>query len=120
MVRKFIFPVLLFLPLCFASAQQDPAEKKPVDKPKVQQPAAKASDATQPTMKGFVDTNNDGVDDRRQAAKSAGDTDKPGARKRTRMRDNFIDADGDGINDNRCGGMGLQKRAGKGGKGCAN
>ena len=36
-----------------------------------------------------------------------------------RMKDKFIDADGDGINDNRCNGMGLGLKKGQGkGKCC--
>jgi hypothetical protein len=38
---------------------------------------------------------------------------------RQRLRDKFIDKDGDGINDDRCGGMGLghkKKAPGRGGK----
>lgn len=42
----------------------------------------------------------------------------PNSKDKCRMKDNFIDKDGDGINDNRCNGMGFgrQKRMGNCGK----
>ena len=120
MVRSFFIPLLIAAPLFLASAQQDPKDRKtttdPTAKPAATQPATKAQAKT-PVLKGFIDKNNDGIDDRKQDGKNC---DGKGLRRRNRMRDNFIDADGDGINDNRCSGTGLQRRACKGGKGCGN
>lgn len=53
-------------------------------------------------LKGFIDENGDGVDDRLQNMKRTNQTQMKHA-----MHDRFIDNDGDGINDERCGGMGI-------------
>lgn len=55
-------------------------------------------------LKGFVDKNGDGIDDRIENNEKG---QRKGLHKRKRKRDLFIDKDGDGINDNRCNGFGL-------------
>lgn len=54
--------------------------------------------------KNFLDENANGVDDRLEKQQGEG--------KQKRMRDRFIDLDGDGICDGRSGGVGLRLRQG--------
>ncbi len=63
-----------------------------------------SKEQAQPKFKGFIDENGDGIDDRvqRMGGKQQGQM-----QMRDMMRDRFIDMDGDGINDDRCGGMGI-------------
>jgi hypothetical protein len=57
-------------------------------------------------MKNFIDINANGIDDRQEL---------PGSSKHQhRMRDQFVDKDGDGICDERTTGMGLRLRKGNG------
>ena len=77
-----------------------------------QQPASPVEDPTrragmqaepaEAPLKGFIDENGDGVDDRLQNMKRANQN-----QMKHTMHDRFIDNDGDGINDERCGGMGI-------------
>lgn len=62
----------------------------------------------QQKLKGFVDEDGDGIDDRLQRMKGM----QQGQMK-DMMHDRFIDLDGDGINDDRCGGMGIARPKGK-------
>lgn len=55
--------------------------------------------------KTFIDENADGIDDRLEKQVGEG--------KRKRLRDRFIDLDGDGICDGRSGGVGLRQRQGE-------
>jgi hypothetical protein len=66
----------------------------------------------QKTLKGFIDENGDGIDDRLQMKGKHSDQQQHGQMK-DMMRDHFIDLDGDGINDDRCGGMGPTRSKGK-------
>jgi hypothetical protein len=59
-------------------------------------------------VKEFLDKNANGVDDRQERM--------GGMKKQQRMRDQFIDKDGDGICDDRASGMGLRMRKGDGKK----
>ncbi len=54
--------------------------------------------------KNFIDENANGIDDRIEKQTGEG--------KQKRMRDRFIDTDGDGICDGRSGGVGLRYRQG--------
>ena len=64
------------------------------------------------SLKGFVDSNANGIDDRLEFAK--------GKQGKNRKRDKFIDLNGDGICDGRESALGLKKtirnRKGRGGK----
>jgi hypothetical protein len=63
------------------------------------------------TLKGFIDKNGDGIDDRLIGGKSKGKG------KQIRSRDVFIDKNGDGICDGRESAIGLKKtRRRRGGK----
>ncbi len=111
-----LFAALLILPAAGAHAQQDP-QQKPADPPAK---AAKGDEAKPTPLKGFVDKNGDGIDDRRKGTAGSGGEGRQTRQRHGRASDTFIDADGDGINDNRCGGMGLQKRCGRGRRECDN
>ncbi|MBI5645917.1 MAG: hypothetical protein HY962_03220 [Ignavibacteriae bacterium] len=108
-----IFTFALFFSLAMSAtvhAQSVPgAEKKD----------APAQEQTAPDSKGkkadpaFVDDNNDGIDDRKDAA---GKDDEGNGRRRGKgqhRRDAFIDRDGDGINDARCDGFGFRRGNGR-------
>ena len=100
-----IFALLIaFTTPVLAQSQQEDQASKPKDSQK--SPKADTKETTK-DLKGFVDTDGDGIDDRK--VKTAGDDPGSGngVRKRERKRDNFIDSDGDGINDNRCNGLGI-------------
>lgn len=64
------------------------------------------------SLKGFIDNNANGIDDRLEFAK--------GKQAQNRKRDKFIDLNGDGICDGRESALGLKKtlrnRKGRGGK----
>ncbi len=111
-MKLFILIVLLqSFALSFANSQtstdsvevkqsQTIEKKKEMEKSKTQQ---KQRQTPEQPLKGFVDENGDGIDDRLQAVKG-----KSQAQHGTQLQhDRFIDMDGDGINDNRCGGMGI-------------
>lgn len=83
-----------------AKQSQTTERKKEGDKSKT--PHEQTQKAEQP-LKGFVDENGDGIDDRVQAAKGK----SQGQHGMNIQHDHFVDMDGDGINDSRCGGMGI-------------
>lgn len=79
----------------------------------------KSSESSARTMNGkplmgFIDENGDGIDDRlqRMSGQKQGEV-----KKRDPMHDRFIDMDGDGLNDDRCGGMGITPSKGSKGHG---
>lgn len=74
-------------------------KKKEMEKSKAQQ---KQMQTPEQPLRGFVDENGDGIDDRLHTAKGKGQEHMG-----QMQHDRFIDMDGDGINDNRCGGMGI-------------
>lgn len=128
-MKLFILIVLLqFVTLFSASGQTQPgpdsvgvsvrtldeASHRPSEKPSQVVEKKKKQDAektnlkhAQPAdipLKGFIDENGDGIDDRLATAKGK----VQGQRHMGQMQhDRFIDNDGDGINDERCGGMGI-------------
>lgn len=83
------------------SKQTEPSQKQDQRKERSSTPS---KEQAQPKLKGFIDENGDGIDDRvqRMGGKQQGQM-----QMREMMRDHFIDMDGDGINDDRCGGMGI-------------
>lgn len=74
-------------------------KNKEMEKSKTQ---LKQTQKPEQLLKGFVDENGDGIDDRLHTAKGKGQEYMG-----QMQHDRFIDMDGDGINDNRCGGMGI-------------
>ena len=93
------------------SKPTEPAQKQDQRKERSSTPS---KEQAQPKLKGFIDENGDGIDDRvqRMGGKQQGQM-----QMRDMMRDRFIDMDGDGINDDRCGGMGITPSKGSKGHG---
>lgn len=69
--------------------------------------ARKEMEGRDQMLKGFIDEDGDGIDDRLQGKKGEGH-----GQMRMMMQDRFIDLDGDGINDDRCTGMGIGRAKG--------
>ncbi|MAT39449.1 MAG: hypothetical protein CL946_07570 [Ectothiorhodospiraceae bacterium] len=113
-MNRVVFLIAVTLLLATSSyAQSGESGTKPEgtkEKPAVVEQEKPESDAR---MKGFVDTDGDGIDDR--TVQQGQQTDDGRKHMRRRKRDHFIDKDGDGINDSRCNGFGLQRK-GKGKK----
>lgn len=86
--------------------EHEPVRSKQQPASQVEDPTRRASRQAQQAeapLKGFIDENGDGVDDRLQTAKG-----KSQGQHGTQMQhDRFTDMDGDGINDERCGSMGI-------------
>ncbi|NOY05572.1 MAG: hypothetical protein GXO82_02895 [Chlorobi bacterium] len=78
---------------------------KKADKQKVEMKKPQVKNEKRMELKGFIDENGDGIDDRMERGKMERNGEH--GREHHRMRDHFIDMDGDGINDNRCDGMGI-------------
>lgn len=87
---KILLMSVMLSALSFAQSGSDTLSDKKVKE------VAKKSD--------FIDENANGVDDRFEK--------QQGVEKQKRMRDRFIDLDGDGICDGRSGGVGIRARHG--------
>lgn len=104
--------LLLFFALSVAGAQGTDAGDTTRTKQKVPKESSKQMQGEQPggmmqqKLKGFIDEDGDGIDDRLQRMQGM-------HQGKEMMHDRFVDLDGDGINDNRCGPMGLTKQKGK-------
>ncbi len=87
-----------------SSDTSKPTEPAPKQDQRKERSSTPSKEQAQPKLKGFIDENGDGIDDRvqRMGAKQQGQM-----QMRDMMRDRFIDMDGDGINDDRCSGMGI-------------
>lgn len=102
----------MFFALSVAAAQGIAAGDTTGAKQKVPKESSKRIQGEQPggmtqqKLKGFIDEDGDGIDDRMQRMQGM-------HQGKEMMHDRFIDLDGDGINDNRCGPMGLTKQKGK-------
>jgi hypothetical protein len=104
-------PLVLIIALSLALSVSMMAQSQEKEK------ASKTKDASQLSgtekqnakkeLKGFVDTDGDGIDDRKLKTLDTEPGTPKRTRKRDRKRDHFIDSDGDGINDNRCNGLGF-------------
>ncbi|MBU1298009.1 MAG: hypothetical protein KKG06_03065 [Bacteroidetes bacterium] len=91
---KHLIKILMLLVFLGSFALAQSSSDTSVDK------KSKEVDETQ----NFIDKNANGVDDRMEKQRGEG--------KQKRMRDRFIDLDGDGICDGRSGGVGLRYRQG--------
>lgn len=102
----------MFFALSLAAAQSADGGDTTRAKQRVTKESSKPMLGDQPggmmqqKLKGFVDEDGDGIDDRIQRMQEM-------HQGKEMMHDRFIDLDGDGINDNRCGPMGLTKQKGK-------
>lgn len=98
---------IMLLPLAAGFSQEKPEGK-------AQNPAAADVKQQKSTEKeSFVDSDGDGIDDRKSGTNEQTST-EPRQRRRQRTRDCFIDNDGDGINDNRSTGVGVSSGTNKG------
>jgi len=84
-------------------AKGEKGEKAVKQKVEINKPQVRNEEKME--LKGFIDEDGNGIDDRMEQGKM----EHKGQHERAhhRMRDHFIDMDGDGINDNRCDGMGI-------------
>lgn len=96
------------------SLKSKPAQPAQKQDQRKERSLAPSQEQAQSKLKGFIDENGDGIDDRvqRMGGKQQGQM-----QMRDMMRDRFIDLDGDGINDDRCSGMGITPRKGSKGHG---
>lgn len=70
-----------------------------------------STESSKEEVQTLIDKNLNGIDDRIENSKNEGVEGNLQTRKRS--REHFKDEDGDGINDNRCKGLGLGKGMGK-------
>jgi hypothetical protein len=106
MSRIIVIALFVLLPVFAVSAQNKPQEKKTAGSQVQRKAAAKSGtggEAVQ-TESASCNDQSSGGDARRGCGQGKS------KKQCGRSRDTFIDKDGDGINDNRCSGMGLQKR----------
>ena len=110
-----LLSLLLGFSLAFSQSTDTTGVKKEKSKSSIEQSlqkgkrekAPKASTSGKREMKGFVDLNANGIDDRvEEQAKGKGKRKQHGKRLR---KDRFIDRDGDGIYDGQESALGLQK-----------
>lgn len=87
-----------------SSDTSKPTESSQKQDQRKERSSTPSKEQAQPRLKGFIDENGDGIDDRvqRMGGKQQGQM-----QMRDMMHDRFIDMDGDGINDDRCSGMGI-------------
>ena len=102
---------VLTAPSVLAQSQNEGNKKAPTEKQETvqKQPQQKPGSGkvqAHKKLKGFIDTDGDGIDDRTQGVNNTQGV-KQSKQMRQRMKDHFIDNDGDGINDNRCNGLGF-------------
>ena len=111
--------LLFFVNMSIAQEQKEQNKKQKQTKQNVEinipeKDKSKTIPANFDSLKGFVDNNTNGIDDRLELAKGKQE------RNRNRKRDKFIDLNGDGICDGRESALGLKKtirnRKGRGGK----
>jgi hypothetical protein len=107
-MKNTIFVYSLFLGFIGIVPAIGQASDTPLSEPKMEQPkkADTRSKTTtkEPPQKQFKDLNANGIDDAQE--QEAGKN----RQKMNRKRDRFIDADGDGICDDRASGAGLKRR----------
>jgi hypothetical protein len=112
-----IFSLFFLVNLSIAQEQKEQNKKQKQTKQKVEvkipeKDKSKTIPANFDSLKGFVDKNTNGIDDRLEFPK--------GKQGRNRKRDKFIDLNGDGICDGRESALGIKKtfrnRKGRGGK----
>jgi hypothetical protein len=109
MIRTLFITILLALGIAVSGVY---AQDKPSTKPQ-QNEAADEQQEKQTAAERFVDSDGDGIDDRK-GGNDTPESENPRQRRRQRARDCFIDRDGDGINDSRGTGVGAGRGSGKG------
>jgi hypothetical protein len=109
MIRTLFITIILALGIAVSGVH---AQDKPSTKSQ-QNEAADDQQEKQPATQRFVDSDGDGIDDRK-GGNDASQTENTKQRRRQRSRDCFIDRDGDGINDSRGTGVGAGRGSGKG------
>lgn len=110
-MRFCVLIIVLLLPLYSSYAQSDPKKETKKEKPSSQVQSEEKQNEKINKPQKFIDENGNGIDDRmekQQKVHQQGDGTGNGNQNRQRMNDHFIDADGDGINDSRCNGLGLK------------